>query len=130
MREPRRSLFLGAAIAGIALVVGFRAAEQIRHPGALTARGEKLWFGWAYPDPALLGRLENAESLLRPGEAFCVDLNSSRVPPAWLQAMTNYAFWREVPAGPCPGAPGGAANLVRIAVSEKGDVAVVREPAR
>ena len=126
MSAAFRRFLLAAAIAGIALVVGYRAAEQVKSPGALTARSERLWYGWAYRDPALLARLESSEKLLRPGETFCLEFGSRRVPPAWLEAMTNYAYWRELPVGACPSAPGGTAGPVRIAVSESGDVAVVR----
>ncbi len=121
-----RRFLLAAAIAGIALVVGFRTAEQLKSPGALTARSERLWYGWAYRDPALLARLESSENRFRPGEGFCLEFDSRRIDPTWLQAMTNYAYWRELPAGACPSAPVGTAGPVRIAVSESGDVAVVR----
>jgi hypothetical protein len=130
VKDLHRRILLAAAITGIALVVASRAAEQLKRPGSMTARGEKLWFGWAYRDPALLARLESAEHLLRPGEGFCLDFDSRRVPAAWLQAMTNYAFWRQLPAGACPTTAGGDAGLVRIAISETGDVAVVREAPR
>lgn len=129
MIEAGRRLLLGAAMAGIAVVVGIRAGEQLRRPGALTARAERLWLGWAYRDPALLARLENTESLLRPGDAFCLEFDPARVDPTWLRAMTNYAYWRELPAGPCPRAAA-RTGLVRIVVSGPGSVAVVREARR
>jgi len=125
-----RSVLLAAAIAGIALVAGFRAAEQLKHPGALTARSERLWFGWAYRDPALLSRLEGSESLLRPGEGFCLEFDPRRVDPTWLRAMTNYAYWRELPAGTCPSTPVRRANFARVVVRDSGSVAIVREGER
>ena len=129
MTENRRRLLLGAAMAGIALVAAFRAAEQLKRPGALTARGERLWLGWAYRDPALLSRLETMETRLRPGESFCLDADPARTDPAWLQAMTNYAFWRETPTGPCP-ARVNPAGPARVAVSRDGKVEILRGAAR
>ena len=129
MTEGVRRLLLVAAMAGIALVAGVRAAGQLKRPGALTARGERLWLGWAYRDPVLLSRLETMETRLRPGESFCLDADPARTDPAWLQAMTNYAFWRETPAGPCP-AKGSGAGTVRVTVSRDGRVEVLRGGAR
>lgn len=130
MSAAFRRFLLAAAITGIALVLGFRTVEQMKRPGALTARSERLWYGWAYRDPALLARLESSEAVLRPGETFCLDFGSTRVPPAWLQAMTNYAYWRELPAGACPSTPVRRANFARIVVSDSGRVAIVRERER
>lgn len=130
MSEAFRRLFLTAAIAGIALVVGFRTAEQLERPGALTARSERLWYGWAYRDPALLARLESSENLLRPGEGFCLEFDPRRIDPTWLRAMTNYAYWRELPAGACLSTPVRRASLAKIVVADSGKVAIVRERKR
>ena len=127
MRESAKKAALGVWMAVVAAVAITRAAEQLRRPGALTARGETRWLGWAYRDPALLAGLERTQKFLS-GDPICVDSSANRTDPFWLRVMTNYALWREPPAGPC-GTTGPRNRVTRIIISADRRIAVV-PPAR
>ncbi len=125
MSEAAKRFLLVLWMTAVAVVGGERAIEQFRRPGALTARGETHWFGWAYRDPALLARLERAEKLLSPGESVCIDATRSSVDSLWLRVMMNYSLWKQPPADACAaGNPEGP--LTRIFISQEGAVTVVR----
>jgi hypothetical protein len=126
MNPIGRRLALGVSMAIVAVVVSARAIQQFRRPGALTSRGETRWLGWAYRDPTLLENLERTERLLVPGEPICIDASLRNVDPLWLRVMTNYALWRQPPAGPC-GSPSAPSGFTRIVISKDGNTAIARK---
>jgi hypothetical protein len=106
---------LAVAATGIGLVLVSRGREQWRNPGAMTARGETRWLGWAYRDPRLLGRLEAAEPRLPASATFCLEATRQNADSLWLRAMTNYVFFRARPDDAC---------RFRVLVTETGEVSI------
>ena len=126
-RTSRIATSIALLALGALLVV--RAGELASRSPRLTAHGEKLWYGWAWRDPKLVGTLERIEPQLRPGEIVYL-AGPKGVEASWLRAMALYFWPRQTLSGVATGEaiarPRGHSTFVRI--SETGLFQIDRIP--
>lgn len=78
--------------AGLALVVAFRADRFLKNPRALSARGEREYFGWAWRGPVFLDRLREAGTSLDEGELISISVPPGPLEPWWVRYVADYAL--------------------------------------
>jgi hypothetical protein len=65
-------------------------AARLAGGGALTARGERQWYRWAYRHPELAAQLGRARAELRPRETVHLVVPAGRYEARWLRVMARY----------------------------------------
>lgn len=115
MRNLRHGL-AAVLLAGVALLVGVRAAGLAGHPERPSALGERRWMGWAWRGPAPGRELARAAARLPPGEPVVLVVDPAQAQHAgWWRFVASYHFDRNpvvgVEVGGATLGPGGGLRL-------------------
>jgi len=120
MSRPARALCL--LLLALALAATAVRGVRLARGEALTAHGERLWFGWAYRHPGLAAQLAQARAGLAAGETVWLAVAATPDQARWLRVMARYHLPEQEPGGVLePGAaPPAAGTVVAVDLTGRG----------
>jgi hypothetical protein len=83
---------LPALTIALGLVAAVRAVRFAKEPTARTARGEREYFAWAWPDRHFAERLKAVAPYLEDGELYSISIPSGSLEPWWVHLVADYAL--------------------------------------